>query len=275
MTTLELATLDLSLYQSTPMLTAEGTYRLALDLAEAKPEPAPELIDKRVLQMLVTSERMSDAMVAKVAAKRGGGRRDVDFDGLADRLWSATRAELEYRMLWAEPGVVLLSDAEAEALELERRRADAELARELYEHLFGDGVSFAVRPFSEQATAMATRLAFITSSPKAARYTALIGAERLAALRVVQGRYEAMVHERATRSDEREDVGALRLVLQRQISLYAGAVLGLLDEHDPSSIAQVRAALQPMVNARRGRSGSRPKPEVAFDGGAAGAEDSP
>jgi hypothetical protein len=267
--------LDLSPYQSTPMLTAEGTYRLALDLAEAKPEPAPELIDKRVLQMLITSEQMRDAMVARVAAARGGGRRDVDFDGLADRLWSATRAELEYRMLWAEPGVALLSDAEAEALELARRRADAALARELYEHLFADGVAFAVRPFSEQATAMASRLAFIASSPKAERYTALIGAERLAALRVVQGRYEAMVHERATRSDEREDIGALRLVLQRQISLYAGAVLGLLDEDDPTSVARVRAALQPMLNARQGRSNGRATPEQGLDGDALGAEDSP
>ena len=49
---------------------------------------------------------------------------------------------------------------------------------------------------------------------------------------------------------------ALRHALQRQIGLYVGTVLALLDESDPSSVATVRAALQPIVHARLRKGGA-------------------
>lgn len=275
MPTHELSRFDLSPYQSVPQLNAEGTYQLGVALVEAKPADAPALVEQRVAHVQTACERLREALVAKLDAARGLGRREVDFDGLADRLWSAGRAELEARMLWAEPGVASFSAAEAEELELERRRADAELARELSEHLFAEGVAFACRPFPEQAAAMASRLDFLARGPKADRYAALFGVDRLAALRVVQRRYEAMVHDRATRDGAREDVGALRHALQRQIGLYVGTVLALLDESDPSSVATVRAALQPIVHARLRKGGATSGQAQASVADAALSTDSP
>lgn len=256
MTIIDIANIDLTPYQNTPLLPAEATLTLGLDLYEGKPADAPPHVEKAGKRMLNTANEIKQVLITRVELAGLNLGMQVSFDGVCDRFWVATRQLFLYWMNYLHEGLDLLSDDEQDKINLDDKREKAELARELDKHLFGiDGLSFLRKPFNQQVALMASRLSFIAASEKFSGYEEVIGADLLNTLNVLQGRYEAMVRGRSSYEDEGGNLRLLRHTLQRHISLYAGAVLTMLDEDDPKSIEIVFAALRPMVNVRvrRGR----------------------
>lgn len=251
MSQVDVTTIDLSLYQSSPMLPAEGTLTLGLDLHHAMPEEAPTHVKKAGKRMLTTANEVKQALISKVEDAGIALGTLVEFDIFSDRIWHASKRRLDYWTTYSLPGVDMLSEDEQDEIDLDDKREKAETARELYNHLFGeDGLAFLRKPFNQQVALMASRLSFIAASDKIAQYEEVLGAELLVALNVVQGRYQAMVHDRAMRDDSSANLRTLRQTLQRHIALYCNAVITMLDEDDPDSVDVVLTALRPMVNAR-------------------------
>ena len=262
--------IDIALYQTTPMLPTEATLTLGLDLFSLKPAGAPPQVEKAAMRMFNTASLIKQALVDRVEQAGIDAGMEVGFDGALDRFWAGSRYCLLTWMNYGHDGLELLSDDEQSEIDLEDKREKAELARELEKHLFGiDGLAFLRKPFNQQVALMASRLGFIASSEKASAYEELLGPDLLNTLNVLQRRYEAMVRDRSARDDEGISVKQLRHKLQRHISLYANAVISMLDEDKPESIEIVLAALRPMVNTRvprRSRSGdeneNKPAPET-------------
>jgi hypothetical protein len=262
MTIIDIASIDFTQYQTTPLLPVEATLTLGLDLHEGKPPGAPPQVEKAAKRMLNTANEIKQELVARVELAGFNFGMQVAFDIVCDRFWVAVRQQFLYWMNYAHDGLDLLSEEEQDKIDLEDKREKAELARELDKHLFGiDGLNFLRKPFNQQVALMASRLSFITASEKFSGYHEVIGAELFNTLNVVQGRYEAMVRDRSSRDDDGANLRLLRHNLQRHISLYAGAVLSMIDEDEPDSIELVLSALRPMVNVRVRR--SRPGEEKA------------
>jgi hypothetical protein len=260
MVLVDLTEIDITPYQSTPMLTAEATVTLGADLFAGLPDGAPEGVEKAAKRMFNTVNEMQEVFVTRVELAGIAVRRLMLFDTATDRFWAATRQHLFYWMNYAHEGLDALDDEEQGKIALDVKRQKAELARELDKHLFGiDGLRFLSKPFNQQVTLMASRLTFVAASSKFIGYQELIGPDLLETLNVLQGRYEALVRERSGREDEIAGLKLLRYKLQRHIALYASAVLGMLDEEKPETVEIVRTALRPMVTARFDKSGTSEK----------------
>jgi hypothetical protein len=250
-TTIDISTIDFTQYQTTPLLTTEATLTLSDDLHAAKPANAPPHVHKAADRMQSTGKAIRQALIERI--EQAGLDLGVHgaFDGACDRFWAAGRQRLAYWMIYDHEGLELLDEQEQDELDIVDKREKAEIARELDKHLFGsDGLGFLRKPFAQQVALMASRLNFIAGSEKFAQYEEVIGPDLLATLNILQKRYQRMVHERAMRDDSAASVRSLRSTLQRHIGLYASAVLGMLDEDDPESIAVVLEALRPILNAR-------------------------
>lgn len=265
MATLDITTIDIAEYQTAPVLTTDATLTLAVDLDRAKPTGAPPHVDKAAKRMIGTVEQIKQEFVARVGMAGLDFATLMAFDTALDRFWHATRQRCYFWINFDHDGLDSLSEAEKDQLDLEDKREKAEIARELDKHLFGsEGLTFLRKPFNQQVVQMASRLTFIAASDKFAAFEEVIGPELLATLNVLQGRYEEMVHSRAMRSDDSANLRHLRATLQRHISLYANAVISMLDEDEPESIGIVQEALRPIVNARINR------PRSNEDGGEGG-----
>ena len=263
MATLDINTIDITDYQSTPLLATEATLTLAVDLDKAKPADAPPHVAKAAKRMLGTVEQIKQEFVARVGMAGIDLSTLLALDTVIDRFWNATRQRCYYCMNYDHDGLDSLSESEQDKIDLEDKREQAERARELDKHLFGsDGLAFLRKPFNQQVVQMATRLTFITTSDKFAAYEEVIGADLLNTLIVLQGRYEALVHNRAMRDDDTANLRLLRAALQRNITLYASAVLSMLDENEPETVGIVLEALRPMANARTRRPRSDEKSEA-------------
>lgn len=274
MATLHITDIDITPYQTTPLLPTEATLTLGLDLHSCMPANAPEHVQKAGKRMLNTANEIKQVFITRVELAGIELGMQSLFDNAVDRFWVALRRQCSLYMIYAHEGLDMLSDEEQAQIDLADKREKAELARELDKHLFGiDGLKFLGKPWNEQVVLMGSRLAFIAASDKVSAFEAVIGPDLLNTLNVLQGRYEAMVRDRSSRDDEGANIKALRHTLQRHISLYASAVLSLLDDDEPDSIEMVLDALRPMVNARSGR---RTKPAAASaDSSAAEAEGQP
>ncbi|HLT36012.1 MAG TPA: hypothetical protein VK034_06995 [Enhygromyxa sp.] len=260
MTIIDIAAIDFAQYQTTPLLSAEATLTLSLDLYNGRPIGAPAHVGKAAKRMLKTANEMKQAFIARVELAGVDFGRQVAFDTACDRFWSSLRQRLGYWMNFAHDGLDLLDEKEQDRLDLEDKREKAATARELDKHIFGvDGLNFLRRPFAQQVALMASRLSFIAASDKFDEYEEVIGHDLLTTLNVLQGRYEGMVHDRSMRDDNTTNLRTLRHTLQRHITLYANAVISMIDEDEPESIQIVLDALRPMTNARvrRSRSGEQ------------------
>jgi hypothetical protein len=263
MATIDITSIDLTQYQATPLLSTEATLTLSLDLFNAKPADAPPHVEKAAIRMLNTASEIKQALIARIEQAGVDVSLQVAFDAAVDRFWSACRQRLFYYITYAHHGLDLLTEGEQDKLNLEDMREKAEIARELDMHLFGtDGLNFLRKPFTQQVALMASRLSFLAASDEFDAYEEVISPELLTTLNVLQECYERMVHERAMR-DDNANMRVLRHALQRHITFYASAVLGLVDEDDPESIAAVLEALRPMLNARV----RRPRPGEDMDEG--------
>lgn len=251
-----IASIDLTPYQAAPMLPAEATVTLGFDLYGIMPGNSPPHVHKAGKRMYDTASELQQVFVTRVELAGVNLRMQMNYDTVTDRFWGAMRQQFSYWMNYEHEGLLLLSEAEQQQIDLVDKREKAELARDLDKHLFSDGLKFLGKPFNQQVALMASRLEFIASSDNFNDYEELIGADLLNTLNVLQGRYEAMVRERSAREDDGLNIRQLRHTLQRHITLYASAVLTMLDEDDPNSADVVLAALRPMVNVRTRKSGS-------------------
>ena len=253
MATFDIDDIDLTPYQVTPLLPAEATVTLGLDLWELKPADAPAQVEKAGKRMLESAKAIEEVFDIRVEQAGINLRMQVSFDGASDRFWVATRHRLFYWMSYAHEGLGMLDDAEQDEIDLQDKLEKAEIARDLEKHLFGiDGLKFLSKPFNQQVALTASRLRFINGSDKLSDYEELLGTDLLTTLKVLQRRYEAMVRERSSKDDDSSKLKLLRFKLQRHIAFYASAVLQMIDEDDPKSIELVLAALRPMINARVG-----------------------
>jgi hypothetical protein len=193
-TLIDIATIDLSPYQSTPQLPTEGTLTLSQDLLRAKPPNGPPQVEKAAARLALAVKETQQALIGRVEDAGLDLGSEVAFDGVMDHFWAATRNRLAYWMIYDSEGLDLLDEQEQIALDIVEKREKAELARELDKHLFGeDGLGFLRRPFSQQVALTASRLAFIKNSENAAAYEQLLDPELLEALTILQGRYETIM----------------------------------------------------------------------------------
>jgi hypothetical protein len=266
MATIDFTTLDLTPYQSAPSLPADALLTLANDLGVAQPIDPPVHVKKAAKRMFISAQAVNAILIQRIEGGAFDLIGEVTFDTTTDRFWSSTREQCQLAINYADPGLEQLSEAEQAEIDLPSKRELAEVARKLHNHLFAEnGLAFLKKPMREQVVAMATRLEFIATSEEHDKYEAVLGSGLLKTLRVLQGRYEAIVHSRATRADTIGDLRAVRRRLQRDITMYATTVLSLLDEDDPESAAKVLAALRPMVYVRELRAspgGGAPEPVV-------------
>jgi hypothetical protein len=257
MSTFDIATIDLTPYQSTPLLPAEATLTLAVDLHANMSANAPPYVQKAAKRMLDTANEIKQVLITRVELAGANARMQMSFDNACDRFWVSVRHRLFYWMNYDHEGLDLLNEAEQDKIDLEDKQQKAELARELEKHLFGiDGLKFLGKPFNQQVALMASRLSFVAANEKFSDYEELIGADLLNTLNVLQGRYEAMVRLRSSRDDDGANVRQLRHTLQRHIAFYSTAALTAIDDEDPDSAELVLASLRPMVNARVRKGGS-------------------
>jgi hypothetical protein len=276
MVIINIADVDLTPYQTCPLLPTESTASLGFDLHSCMPDDAPLQVQKAAKRMLASASAIEEVFTTRVELAGVDLNAEVAFDSATDRFWVAVRNRCYYWMYYAHEGLDLLTKAQQDKIDLEDKREKAELARELDKHLFGiDGLKFLSKRFSQQVVLMASRLKFIAGSEKFSDYEELIGPELLNMLNVLQERYKEMVRDRSARGDDGSDLKLLRYTLQRHITLYASAVLGMIDEDEPESIEMVLEALQPMVNTRADRPRSakdnakpktEPEPEPETEG---------
>ncbi|MFO7565016.1 MAG: hypothetical protein R6X02_20390 [Enhygromyxa sp.] len=262
MAIIDISEIDLSQYQTTPLLSSEATLTLSQDLYNGRPNPAPPHVEKAAKRMYGTGGKVKQVLIERVELAGAESGLLASFDVAVDRFWGSLRPRLGFWMNFAHEGLELLDKDEQDKLDLEDKREKAALARELDKHIFGaEGLNFVRRPYNQQVALMASRLSFIAASPKLKAYKEVIGEELFTTLELLQGRYEKLVHERAMRDDNTSNLRLLRHTLQRHIALYANAVLSMLDEDEPQSIEIVLDALRPMVNARVRRARSPNEPD--------------
>jgi hypothetical protein len=257
MATIDIANLDLTPYQTTPLLSAEATLTLSLDLHTNKPANGPPHVEKAAKRMLETASEIKQVLITRLELAGINLRAEMSFDNACDRFWVSVRHRFLYWMNYDHEGLDLLNEDEQGKIELDDKLEKAELARELDKHLFGiDGLKFLGKPFNQQVALMASRLSFVAANDKFSDYEEVIGPDLLNTLNVLQGRYERMVHDRSSRDDDGAGLRELRHTLQRRIALYTNAMLTMIDEEDPDSVELVLAALRPMINARVRKGGS-------------------
>jgi hypothetical protein len=256
MATIDISSIDFTPYQTAPLLSAEATLTLAVDLHAKTPATAPPHVEKAAKRMLNTANEIKQVFITRVERAGVNLRAEMSFDSACDRFWVSVRHRLFYWMNYDHEGLDLLDEQEQDKLDLEDKLEKAEIARELDKHLFGiDGLKFLGKPFNQQVALMASRLSFLAASDKYSDYEEVIGSDLLNTLNVLQGRYEAMVSDRSSREDDGAGLRQLRHTLQRHIALYSTAALTMIDEEDPDSIELVLAALRPMINVRVRKSG--------------------
>lgn len=251
MSGIDIRTLDLTQYQSAPMLTVNGLLRLISDLDRAKPKDAPAFVLNASATMVGTAAQIEARMLERVDGAGVDSKAEFDFDVSCDRFWIDVRDQLEHRMQYGDDALLQLKKSSREKIDLEHRRDMAVVAKELHNHLFGlDGTDFLRLPFNEQVVQMARRLEFIHKSPKAMTYEELLGEGLLTTLGELQIHYDEMVHSRTMRDKTVTNIKELRHTAQRHITLYASTVLATMDEQDPDSVERAIEALRPIRSAR-------------------------
>lgn len=263
-------------YQRAPRLNILKSLALGRALLRAMPEDPSEAVERTAASL----ERVLEAGDEAVDTRRQESvpvdlAAEVAFDGLADGLWGVLRNRLEALSAFEHEGLPRVAEghgkrsAVAQAVATAKDKAGR--ARKLSTRLFGtEGLSFTKTQFPEQAQAMASILRVIDKDELGAEIDELCGPESLILLRACQPRYEAMVEARLTRDARKSaDLGKVRGAVMRAISRYTSAVLTMLDESEPESLAVVIAALRPLELLRAAAStsseGALPEADMAED----------
>jgi hypothetical protein len=244
---------DPSYYQRMGRLDILEALALGRALLELCPQDASPQVDRIAgkLERLV-SEGESMLTTRRRESAPTDHTVEVLLDMLADSLWSTLRTRLDGWSVFEHRGMASVlpahgrRSATAVALALARKRAGR--ARALSARLFGaEGLAFIRLPYPAQARSMASILRLIEEDGLAPAIDELAGPELMIALVACQAQYEAMVTARMSRTDRKTvHFGLLGGKLRRLLDRYVNAVLTLLDEDEPESLALVVAALQPI-----------------------------
>jgi hypothetical protein len=164
------------------------------------------------------------------------------------------RGQLEFWQLFNHPGLSMLTEADRSKLDLETCRELADVAGMLVERMFGmanGGTDFLRMAYPQQSAHMGSRLQLIDAQGHTQSFAEELVIGRTATfVSICQGRYEAMVKDRASRDGgQATDLRELRTSVRRTIRLYANTVTGMLDEQDQASPLVVHRALYPIVAA--------------------------
>ncbi|MCB9713122.1 MAG: hypothetical protein H6712_04665 [Myxococcales bacterium] len=255
---------DPAAYQRAPRGNVWSILSLARALAELAPRDASEAVDRTATSL---DRAISEAQQGVATRQRESQPVDTSddraIDGCVDSLWGALRDGLEAKAAAVHPGLarVVAEHGKRSAVAAAMRTAadEAARARGLLDRLFAaEGLAFTRKSYSEQSEKMAALLQVIDDDGLAEGIDALLGSQLLVLLRACQPQYEAMVQDRLSRDDRSStDLSHLRGKLQRAISRYCSAVLTLVDEERPESLAEVLTVLRPVETHRAQASASR------------------
>ena len=108
MAPIDIASIDLTPYQSTPLLSAEATVTLAMDLHTGMPANAPPHVEKAAKRMLNTANEIKQVFIARVERAGVNLRTQMSFDSACDRFWACVRYRLVYWMIYDHEGLDLV-----------------------------------------------------------------------------------------------------------------------------------------------------------------------
>jgi hypothetical protein len=268
MTPITFESFDPSNYQRMGRLDILEALALGRALIELCPRDASPQID-RISDKL--EHLVSEGETMLTTRRRESAPTDhtmeVLLDALADSLWSTLRNRLDGWSVFEHRGMASVLPAHGRrsvtATTLALARKKAERARALSGRLFGaEGLAFIRLPYPAQARSMASILRLIEEDGLTPVIDELAGPELMVALAACQTQYEAMVKARMSRTDRKTThFGMLGGKLRRVLARYVSAVLTLLDEDEPESLALVLAALQPIEVLRNQSSRGTGRPE--------------
>jgi hypothetical protein len=260
-------TFDPIAQQRVPIVNTKTLAGLARALLSVEPAQMPEHASKAADRVAALVATIEDELTER---HRDQSSEDYgnpsSFDSGVDTLWVMIRDRLTLWTGYTNAGFDVLvgqPQTPAGALVVSGRER-ARQAATLLERLFGaDGLSFLRTSAPEQYESAGALLRLIEEDGLRPQLEALVQPELVALLFETHAVYGTMVLDRlAKQRNPNKDLRTLRMQLSRAITRYAIAVLSLLDEDTPSSLATVEAALRPIsivrqlvaARARKGRS---------------------
>jgi hypothetical protein len=233
---------DPSVFTRAPIITIESGITLCKTLVTTCPKGMPDNVKKARQKLKNVADAAQQALAQR---QRELGKvtnedvRRIDVD--ADNAWSALRMRLEaYASLPEGP------------------YPRAARAGELLTSLFGgDGLKFLQLRYTEQLSTADAVLSRIDSDGLQKDINAIAGSEFLEHIRTTHAAYGKMVKAMLSR-ENKGDVNLLEHVrgMGRAIVDFATKVCGIVDDDDPSTVATVQKALQP-ITAHRDAAGRR------------------
>ncbi|MFO7564413.1 MAG: hypothetical protein R6X02_17335 [Enhygromyxa sp.] len=263
-------------YLYVPLLPLQTLITLSKALLELLPKSAPGFVEDVAKQLKKAIESAEADMIERLRDdNQSSSGFDVRLDGAVDGLWVRLRDSLLGRAAYTHEGLRLLDQNPPPGVDMAEVRQKAARAQEIATRLFGAGsLEMLQRRFAEQSQLTANVLGLLEADGLADELAELVEPELLPILRRCQQEYEAMVKRRAADDKgTRPNLRETRTRLRRAILRYSQAVMLMIDEEDPASVAVVEDALRPMINLRTARGST---PEAASQAGEEdGAESSP
>jgi hypothetical protein len=242
---------DPSLYTNAPRMTLESGIALCRALVAICPPSFPARIQNAAKKLADATDKAQLALAKRqdaLGAVSEEDRRLVDQAG--DASWGALRARLSaYAALPAN------------------EYPDAARAVNLVTLLFGDdGLSFLKERFPVQWTTADTILKRIEADSLNIDIDRIAGAEFLDNVKKRHARYGAMVQNNLIKPDQTNvDLLAELRALGHAIVTYATKVCAEVDDDDPQTIVNARAALHPIDAHREARPATAPAVQPAAE----------
>jgi len=229
-------TFDPALYTSAPRMTLESGITLCRALVSACPQSLPARIQKAAKKLASDTDKAQSALAARQKALGSVSEEDKRLvDQAGDVSWGALRARLSaYATLPVD------------------EYPDAPKAANLVTMLFGDdGLSFLKETYPVQWATADTILKRIEADSLHIDIDRFAGPEFLDNVKKRHAKYGAMVQSILIKTQGAHvDLAAEIRALSHAIVTYATKVCAHVDDDDPTSITEARAALQP-IDAHR------------------------
>ncbi|MBK9264528.1 MAG: hypothetical protein IPM54_32680 [Polyangiaceae bacterium] len=223
---------DPSPYTSAPRMTLESGIVLARALVTACPQSMPARVHKAAQKLAGSTDKAQAKLALRQKALGSVSEEDKRVvDQAGDGSWGALRSRLSsYAMLPAA------------------EYPDAKRAGELTTILFNDqGLSFLTESYPVQWATADTILKRIDDDGLQTDIDRIAGPEFLDNIRKRHAKYGAMVQSILIKADQAHvDLGAEVRALGSAIVAYATKVCAHVEDDDAKTIAEARAALQPI-----------------------------
>lgn len=242
-------------YQRVPIVNLASMIVLARALADGTPLDAPAPVHKRADKL---HEGLGMAESELTARRREVGAAiygiPILLDGAMDGLWTYCYRTLDLPQIYLHAGFdpFIAKPDTALGVALAKDRERAERAARMQQRLFGDdGLGFLRATFREQCETTGAIVRLIKEDGLTEELNELVGASLVNQLFEMQEQYEAMVIDQLKAPPPSlQQLSTLRRRLKRLIEQYNNAVLDMIDEDEPKSLAIVVQALRPMVTLR-------------------------